>query len=453
MNARIAAVLLLALGLRAAAWWLVLPTEPVLDERDYFGRASRMVRGAEIERESARPPGCIAYYAAAMRVFGDRHEVARAANVVASAFLPFLVWLLGRRVAGERTAWIAALAVAAYPDLIFYGCGLWSEPLYHVLSVGALLLLLDAAGRRDSAAPVIGAGLLLGLAALTREVAVPFAAAAGAWLVLRRGIRARRGWGEAALLGAACLLTLLPWSARQTRDRGFPVLITTTNWQNLYVGNIPPDLKRAEGAPERPILALNFQGFRKLGDDPDARADSARIVVKQRIAEEMPGWPFRKTAEMLPRIVTPNSLPTARLMARPDGTGWQRTHAYVSRLDGTRAEGLRDVIAWLNVASWAVLLLGGVAGLALGRGSPAFALIAIFAAAHLAPQILAYGESRYRMPLVPLLALGLALLLTRGPEAWRGAGTVRRAATVTAVGIVAWAAGSFWWTLTSPRWG
>jgi hypothetical protein len=166
----------------------------------------------------------------------------------------------------------------------------------------------------------------------------------------------------------------------------------------------------------------------------------------------MPWWPFEKTAEMFPRIVTPNSLPTARLLARPAAGGWSARAAYVTRLDGTKLESLRDAVAWANVAAWALLLVGGVAGLCLGRQS-GFALFACFAAAHLLPPILAFGQARFRLPVVPLLAIGLGFLAARGAEAWRAAGPGRRAGVVLAAAVVAGASASFWWTLSAPQWG
>jgi 4-amino-4-deoxy-L-arabinose transferase-like glycosyltransferase len=444
----IAAIMLLALCLRLLTLWFILPTEPVYDERDYLGRAIKLVHGEEAEQETSRPPGSIWYYAAFLRVFGERHEVARAANVFVGALLPWLVWIAGRRFGGDRAGLIAAFTIAVYPEMVLFACGLWAEPLYGALSMAALVLVLGVdVGRRT--VRLLLAGMLVGLAALTRELGVFLAAAAGVWLVARHGVRARRGWIGAGTLGAAFVMTILLPSIRQTS--GEFALIANKSWFNMYMGNVSPDPLASSQSPRRPILIPDYGSYRALGDDPDQRSAAARPIVLRRIAERMPWWPLEKTMEMLPRVLQPNSLPTARMLARPGGGGWAGLHAYVTRVDGTPGEWLRPCIAYGNVAIWAVLLLGGTMGLALARG-PGAGLLLLFIAAHVIPPIVAFTQARYRVPIVPILAMGLGLLGAHGRTSWKEAGVTRRVLAVAAVVLVAWMSGSLWWTLLTPQW-
>jgi 4-amino-4-deoxy-L-arabinose transferase-like glycosyltransferase len=445
----IAAIVLLALGLRVATLWFILPTEPVFDETDYLGRALKLARGAEVEQKTSRPPLSIWYYAAFLRAFGERHEVARTANVLVGALLPWVLWIAGRRFAGDRAALIAALAAAVYPEFILFSCGLWAEPLYGAMSVAALGLILGVDADRRTLRLQL-AGLLIGLAALTRELGVFLAGAVGVWLVTRNGVRERRGRVDAGILGAAFVLAFLPLSILDTG--GGSTLLAEKSWFNLYIGNVAPAWTVSPAGTSRPILTPDYGSYRALSSDPARRPEAARSMTLRRIAERMPWWPLEKTLEMLPRMLQPNSLPTTRMLATPTGGGWAAVHAYVTRVDGTPGEWVRPCIAYANVAIWVVLLLGGTMGLALAWRRPGAGLLLLFVAVHLIPPIVAFAQARYRVPVVPVLAIGLGVLGAHGRASWREAGVVHRVLTVLVVALVAWMSGSLWRTLATPQW-
>src|SRR5206468_10165252 len=83
------------------------------------------------------------------------------------------------------------------------------------------------------------AGLLFGLAALTRAAQVYFLPLLSLWLVLVHRERLRAALSAAWIVPAVALLVILPWTVRNTRLHGGFVLIETNGPYNLWRGNGP----------------------------------------------------------------------------------------------------------------------------------------------------------------------------------------------------------------------
>ena len=89
---------------------------------------------------------------------------------------------------GRRAGLLAAAAAAFYPELVWYPAHYWSETVYLLLLWGAIerTLAADARGSRRVAAV---AGLLWGLATLTRELSLYLVPIAALWLLRPRSGR------------------------------------------------------------------------------------------------------------------------------------------------------------------------------------------------------------------------------------------------------------------------
>ena len=107
---------------------------------------------------------------------------------------------------------MAAALAAVYPTFVAFSHYLWAETLFSLLLTTALALVVVSASR-SSAALAAGAGLCFGLAALTRELAFPVAAAAAVWLVAMAPRSARRPTGSASSRSSR---SCLPGSSRST---------------------------------------------------------------------------------------------------------------------------------------------------------------------------------------------------------------------------------------------
>ena len=234
---------------------------------------------------------------------------------------------------------------------------------------------------------------------------------------------------------------------RQNRDTAGFALVSRMHWMNLYVGNLPRD-------PERERRAMpEFAEYTKLGDTVQERDEAARRLALEAIRDRMPWWPLQKVAETLPRMLTPNSLLTQRMLSRPDTPGAYSRAAYRTRADGTGFEWIRTLLAYVAVASWAALLLAGNAGIALAWGRPLVGAFLLFIGFQILPTIVAFSFSRYRVPFLPILGIGAAWLALEGRTAWRAARLRTRVAVALPVAAAAALAGTRWWSVVGPHGG
>ena len=130
------------------------------------------------------------------------------------AMTVLLVALVARRAAGDRAAAWAAWIAALYPPLAWMSSYMLSETLYTVLAFANVLAFSQAARRRSDSEPsppasgwTLGllAGILGGLAALTRPAHLLFLMLTGLWLLWKRRLSLavvagdRRGAGRSAV--------------------------------------------------------------------------------------------------------------------------------------------------------------------------------------------------------------------------------------------------------------
>jgi len=267
----LAALLGVAAIAARCAWAIAVMPRPVSDAASYWKLASRLAShglyGLGGLPTAYRPVGYPAALASLIALFGEHESVFRGLNVGAAVVTLAALFVLARRITGSD--WTALLALAlygAYPADVAYTSLALSEPLFNALSLAALALLL---GRRRSRAWAACAGVLLGLATLTRPHAL---------LLLPIGLAAlscsqlgsRRLIGQACLVTAALALTLAPWTARNARVFHAFVPVSTNGGVNLLIGNNPA----ANGCYYVPKLV-------------DAQLLAARAGARDRIEREL----------------------------------------------------------------------------------------------------------------------------------------------------------------------
>ena len=196
-------------------------------------------------------------------------RAAQVVPVLAGAFVSVLAWRLAADVAAERglsagrartLAIGTGLASAVYLPLLLHSALPDSTMLFGALVLGACLLmtrvLADPRGARWSDPRLLGAGLLLGAAALTRNEAV-WLAAVWAWLAWRHRAETRPVRGRMiAVVAVVSLLVFAPWAARNWVVFGNPLpgqaisnALSVTGF-DIFAWNDPPTLTRylAQGA-------------------------------------------------------------------------------------------------------------------------------------------------------------------------------------------------------------
>jgi 4-amino-4-deoxy-L-arabinose transferase-like glycosyltransferase len=170
---------------------------------------------------SYRAPMYPAVLAIAYAIFGHSITIGRLEQAVIGSAFVVMVGIVATQLWSRREGAVAMAIAAVHPTFILYGSGLQLEPLLMTLSMSTLAAALQHRRHpRGLLWPAV-AGLLLGLALLTRELAAALVLPVG-WLLLTAG-RPRssdaRRWGRAALAAPAAFLVVIhvshvPWTVR-----------------------------------------------------------------------------------------------------------------------------------------------------------------------------------------------------------------------------------------------
>lgn len=240
-------------------------------------------------------PAYPALLACIFRFFGTESTASAVAaillNVVFSSLTAAVLVKLGREQFSETAGIIAGWAWAMAPPLIFIPWLLWETCLSGlVLAFGfmTMLRLGEASRLREwawSGAVWSFAGLL------NPALLAPLAA-----LALDAGVHSRR-WKGPAVMILACVLGILPWTARNYRAFGRTVPVRSNFWPEAYFGNVDFALH-----PTGSTMLYQREGEISFGDDLKARTLQfvrsnpgafARLTGKRMMAFWMQPWQWQ----------------------------------------------------------------------------------------------------------------------------------------------------------------
>ena len=178
------------------------------------------------------------YIAVIYAIFGFSVRAVQIANIFLGAFTVWLVYDLVGRIFGVIAARWSAFFTAFYPVLLFYTGQMLSETLVIMLIALALWLVWQL---HDRMAIWFGAaGIVLGLAVLTRETALPIAVLIALWTLI--GCRAT-GWRQrvspALVMLAFLLITITPWTIHNYVATSKFVPLTSQGGLSLWIANNP----------------------------------------------------------------------------------------------------------------------------------------------------------------------------------------------------------------------
>jgi len=424
------AVVLVALAVRLVALWAASDARLVLDEQGYAHRAVALLQGEGflgsyqswvLHDDPAirpvdypqypgawQPPGQTAFMAGVMGLFGGGLMAVKAVQALLGALSVALVYALGRAWFGYREGLVAAWICALYPNLVAFSHYLWSETLFIFLLLGGLFGLTRRPGPPRVADAVV-AGLALGLAALTRATIFYFLPLLVAWLIWAN----RPHWRQSMLAGAALLLSatllIVPWSVRNTQLHGGFVWIDTNGPYNLWRGNGPDSFAQRDD----PAIPRYGWPFESVPLAPVGNRPAARLVheVKQALGEDRPSdlaivdyarnsaWEEIRSqpARFVARI-------PARLFDMWNPSSFLVRHLQIGAYASTPpALGMLLVLA--AAGAYLLLVPFSVAGAWLARRRPETWLVLLMLGFFSGISALSFGVTRFRLPLVPLLAI------------------------------------------------
>jgi hypothetical protein len=199
--------------------------------------------------------------AASMALLGPSFDAGQFPIAILGGIACVLAWLIARDVAEERTmptgrarvlAIGTGLTCAVYLPLVLHGALPDSTTPYTVLALGACLLMariLRRPSERSIDPRVVVLGLLIGLAALTRNEAA-WLATTWVLLVIVGRMDRRRSIELVGLAGVVAFVVFLPWMVRNWEVFGSPLpgqavanALSVTGF-DIFAWSDPPTLER-----------------------------------------------------------------------------------------------------------------------------------------------------------------------------------------------------------------
>jgi 4-amino-4-deoxy-L-arabinose transferase-like glycosyltransferase len=375
----LAIVVLLAVGVRSA--WIAYANVDPLDGRFddtvfYFTSAKSLAHDFTFRDNFGRytahwPPGYPLVLNGVFAIAGTHLLAAKALNVAISAATVVLTYVLGARVFGVRAGMLAALLLALSPGHAYFSSLVMAEVLFcfGFLAIVALLISWTIDAERASSVRLLALGVATGCLTLVRAEAVFLPVVfALFWLIALRGWRPALRYG--AIFGLGFVLALTPWTVRN---------------------------------------ALRFHEFVPLRDGPQSGLANGldRNYLNRADRFSAPAPPLSDTAGYMARHpweLVPLEIDKLRYLYRNDSDGveWLQ-HDNHELLTASEAQ------RWSRVADWYFFAIGACALLAapLLVRAPNRRRIAVacMIVAWTAILIIAWPETRYHLPVVPLVCM------------------------------------------------
>jgi hypothetical protein len=293
----------------------------------------------------------------------------------------------------------ATLVYALWPAGVAMASVVGTDVPAAALLVTALALLVSLAPRRPWTA-VLAFGVVMGLAAWVRAVALPLSALAlGPWLAGRERVRRAALYTAAGV--AATLLVLLPWGIRHLRHSGALYFTDDHGGITALIGANP----NSEGTYTR-ALNRTFKDLtgRSVLDEPHHQVDQAAYAIAREWMRFEPRYTLGLAAFKAERLFDPEQrllywpLFRSGVLVGPRAAWFAVRHDAIARLAD------RFGLAVTGLA------LIGIAAAAVRRRWMLLALVP-FQIALAATYTIFFAEPRYRLPIemlaFPLVALAL----------------------------------------------
>ncbi|MBN2446490.1 MAG: tetratricopeptide repeat protein, partial [Phycisphaerae bacterium] len=409
----LALIFVLALALRCLYLWGQYQHNPFffyppMDEGVHHAWAQQIANGEGMgDRPYVRAP--LYYYLLGLlyAVAGPKIWLARLAGCVLGALNCYLIGRLGIALGELRVGLVAGVLAALYWPAIYFDAELLTVGLEVTLSVG-LLWALIVAGRRDSVGGYALAGVLWGLAAITRPNILAFAPVIWlwAWLSSSRQASAVRRLRGAAIATALAGVVILPVTLRNLIVGHEFVPIASSAGINLYIGNNPEANGYVANVPgARPTWKEWIVDIRQIAENAEGRELSDREVSSYWAGRAF-GWMREQPGAW------------AALMFRKLGLFWNPLEIpnnqsiwFLARRSAI------SVIFWIGFPVVATLALPAL--VLIGRRSRDWLVPALFLLVNMLVVIMFFCPARFRMPIVPVLIVAAAAGLVVLYDWWR----------------------------------
>ena len=377
----------------------VLYTRPeglLFDENYYYPLAEAINRGTYPDGYIIRPPLYPLFLAAVFKVFGTGFLPALVISSLLRGGVVAAAGWLGKRYVSPLAGLVGAGLVAVYPMLIFTYTRFLSEIVYIPVFVLSFWLVERAAqsGRPRDA---LLAGLASGAAALARSTSLFFTLAVAVWFAAKKtpaGRFSRRALVAGAVLVAAMLAVIAPWTVRNAVVHRAFILIDNSTAYNLWLITSGKQIKEAT------------QEWETWGGQAERQRQAYARWFDHLRAD--PAFHLKRMGTVIPKLFRPGGQPDVYGLA-------------MIKQDGRQVENraLRRSLQIAVPALFWLITVGGVAGLALlERNATRRNLFIITLAYFLLVHAMTLARPRFLLPVNVLLAIYAGGLIAAGLSRW-----------------------------------
>lgn len=379
---------------------LLVPINQFSDNLWYYNRAVALASGQGYTQEGIPtaywPPGWPGLLGLLFWLFGPWPLIGQIANLGFVAITFVLALNLGFALfADHRVGRLTALILIPYPNQIGYVPILGSEVFYTAL----LLLAVFATIRGAGTARLILAGVLFGIATLTKTQAlfIPAVLLAVWWLLGKERMRLPSILGKVAVVYATVAVVILPWTLRNYLVFGDFVLISTNGGATLLSGNNPT---AAGDYTENDAL------FKRVPNDVAGQVANDRLATSMALK-----WIGNNPLGFL--VLVPKKI--WRLWA-PDGeaewayqAGYKHYKDYSALFRTCRAVNQIYYLTLVILFILSIFYFVKQRRVVLPYAGAGYILVAYFTAI----SIVFSGQSRFHYPLMPWVAMYAAWTITQ----------------------------------------
>ena len=370
----------------------------VMDELQYQEIAVNLAEGRGFmlydKPTSWRPPLYPFVLALVYRAVGTTDPVAaRLFQAGLSLVNLLLVYLLGRRLFGERVGLGAAVIFAFYPSFLFYNNHVLTEGLFTcllTLSLYGFALYLGS----GKALFLALTGASLGLTVLTREIVWPMLGVIGLLAGYVTHWRPARWASHVAALAVCFTIAVAPWAVRNTLLQGTFTFVATNGGVVFYEGNY-------EHTPlDRPWRAHALDSelkVRRLLPEGLSEGERQKVAFQRGLAfmKEHPGLTAQRALVK---------------MANVWGLEREVVGVLLKGAYGSLGRAATLAVSGVIFGAYVVTILAGLTGLcfAVAAAGPLRAFHVFFAALVVfvtAAHAQTFGHPRFHLPLIPVFAI------------------------------------------------
>lgn len=381
-------------------------TTPTMDMLYHYQWASAVAGGEKFTLGPFFRAPLYAYFLGAIYfLFGKSFWIAPIIQTVLGSTTAVLTMSIGSLAFSKRVGFVAGLITAFCGTLIFYDAQLLVTPLAVFLDLLAIFFLLMAI-KREELTYFLLSGLAFGLSAIARPTILLFVFLIGLWIIWRI-IKSDSSFSilRLAIFVVAVLLPIAPVTIYNYQQSGEFTLIGTYSGMNFYIGNNA----QSDGVSAR------LPGAR--GDWYGMMAD-ARLIAQNDVGRELTDaelsdyWNKKTWAEIANDPARFVSHLSRKLLILIQGIEISNNLDFYFF---ARQSVLLKILIWPKGVffPWGILLPFAVGGLILTRFSNLHQkVLGLFLIGYIPAIVLFFVTTRYRQPLIPILAILAAYLIS-----------------------------------------